>query len=114
MFNKILIITIFLVLSAAILAANKGSAGVLREQGSQIAAAATTSDRVLDKSSQSTTDQALALAQAEAQHALLKQKLAARTKRRYYYRRAGGGGGGLEWLGQGFASINGASNRAGN
>jgi hypothetical protein len=41
MFNKILIIAIFLVLSPVILATNKGSAGMLRQQGSQIAAAAT-------------------------------------------------------------------------
>ena len=73
MFNKILIITIFLVLSPAILATNKGSAGMLRQQGSQIAAAATTSDRILDKSSQSNT--ALALAQAKEKIASLEQQV---------------------------------------
>ena len=72
---KILIITIFLVLSPAVLTTNEGSAGMHREQGSQNAAAATTSDRILDKDSQSTTALALAQAQAKEEITSLKKQL---------------------------------------
>ena len=49
---------------------------MLRQQeGSQIAAAATTSDRTLDKNSQSTTTLTLALAQAKEKIASLEQQV---------------------------------------